>query len=695
MDKLIASNVYGTKSITLDQYPDEAWEFLTGDPNANAESVKEMWAAVPWLYRGVNIIAQASAEIPVSLYRGNTEITSSEEWKDPTGYLPDIAKLIRKLAASITLEGQGYLFRDQAATVRATKRLVFWNPTSVSVDWKKTQETRELWFIRRVNGRDEHYSYEQVLYFWPDDGYTEVGPPLSSPAKAALAAAGVLYNADEYVAAYWKRGAVKATMLAVKGNPSDVEKKKLTDWWKSVTGGIKKAFSIFTFNAEAVSPIMVGEGLEGLSNNAMTVEKREDISTALGVPQSILFSTNAGGLGGSGVVNGDRINFYELTIIPLVRLICGTLNEQQLNQQGYHLAVNENEMAIYQKDEAERSAGLSNIVNALEKPAEFLLAADIIGYEIDDEQRARIEALINERKANAERMAEVMKPKDEPKPEPEQDEAPNEMQQQGKTAWADDVARWRRKALKAGGYCEFVSDVIPDGIHNQIVYNLKAATSPNEIKAAFDVREQPAQDDALAKRGIYPGIDEFRLLCAAVKTAQYYRRVFMTNASNLYNDKITVNEFDSTLATLIYNQLFAAWREGMVNVGLDPRKDFTQEMSDIVSEIAAEEVGYLRDFALDIVAARANENLTGITARVEMWANRYLDVVNRSEIFCKPNDLFQWRLGATEKHCTDCAGYAGRIMTGREWAKEKRPQGRDLACHGYNCDCELVPVVRV
>jgi hypothetical protein len=262
---------------------------------------------------------------------------------------------------------------------------------------------------------------------------------------------------------------------------------------------VKRAFNVFTFNAEAVTPIMVGEGLEGLSNNAMTVEKREDISTALGVPQSILFSTNAGGLGGSGVVDGDRINFYELTVIPLVRLIVGVLNEQQLATTGYHLAVNENEMAIYQKDEAERSAGLTNIVNALEKPAEFLLAADIIGYEIDDEQRARIEALIAERRANAERMSEIMKPKDEPPKPDDEEQAPNEIQQQAKAAWADDLARWRRKALKAGGWCEFVSDTIPDDIHNQIVYNLKAATGPDEIKAAFDVTEQPPAPDETLK----------------------------------------------------------------------------------------------------------------------------------------------------------------------------------------------------
>jgi len=236
---LIKSNVYGTKSIIFDQYPDSAWDFVSGDPNAKSESIKEMWASVPWLYAGVNIISQTAAEIPIALYRGNTEVASNEDWQDPTGYLPDISKLMRKISASLVLEGQGYLFRDDAATVRATKRLIFWNPTTVKLNNKLTKSQRKLYFDRTVDGKTVTYTDEQVIYFWPDDGYTEVGPPASSPAKAALSAAGVLYNADEYVKAYFDRGAVRAMMLAVEGTPNADDKKKLADWWKTITGGVK------------------------------------------------------------------------------------------------------------------------------------------------------------------------------------------------------------------------------------------------------------------------------------------------------------------------------------------------------------------------------------------------------------------------------------------------------------------------
>ena len=77
-------------------------------------------------------------------------------------------------------------------------------------------------------------------------------------------------------------------------------------------------------------------------------------------------------------------------------------------------------------------------------------------------------------------------------------ERDDEMPEPVRSVWADDVARWRRKALKAGGACEFASDTIPDGIHNTIVYRLKSAKTPDEIKAAFDVTEERRDDAGMA-----------------------------------------------------------------------------------------------------------------------------------------------------------------------------------------------------
>jgi len=199
--------------------------------------------------------------------------------------------------------------------------------------------------------------------------------------------------------------------------------------------------------------------------------------------------------------------------------------------------------------------------------------------------------------------------------------------------------------------------------------------------------------DALAKRGVYAPTDES--LTWAAKTVNYYTRVMWTATLDLARGDIDGRGFEDVMIALIEGQMRRAWNEGMRNVGLDPAKDFTAEMDAQLQEIILFEFEFVNRYIDDVLSVVASGgDVSQFRARVDMWANRYIDVVNRSEIFCKPNDLFQWRLGATEKHCVDCAGYAGRIMTGREWAQEKQPQSRALACSGYNCDCTLVQVVR-
>jgi len=200
--------------------------------------------------------------------------------------------------------------------------------------------------------------------------------------------------------------------------------------------------------------------------------------------------------------------------------------------------------------------------------------------------------------------------------------------------------------------------------------------------------------DALGKKGIYSDLDAS--LTLAIKTVNYYTRVMWQATLDLSRGAIDGRGFEDVMITLIEGQMRRAWNEGMRNVGLDPAQDFTPEMEQELQNIISAEFEFVNRYIDDVQkVVAAGGDVNQFRARVDMWANRYVDVVNRAEIFCKPKDLFVWRLGATEQHCEDCAGYAGRIMTGAEWAKEKQPQGRDLACKGYNCDCTLERVVSV
>ena len=39
------------KSIDLPQYPNEAWNWLTGKPDADKAGPEQYWKAIPWLFR--------------------------------------------------------------------------------------------------------------------------------------------------------------------------------------------------------------------------------------------------------------------------------------------------------------------------------------------------------------------------------------------------------------------------------------------------------------------------------------------------------------------------------------------------------------------------------------------------------------------------------------------------------------------
>src|SRR4051812_39259420 len=74
------------KSIALQDLPDSAWRYLSGNPQSEAGSVIDV-AKVPWVYRGLNIRAQGISKTPMAMLKGDTELWSTEQdAPPPKGY---------------------------------------------------------------------------------------------------------------------------------------------------------------------------------------------------------------------------------------------------------------------------------------------------------------------------------------------------------------------------------------------------------------------------------------------------------------------------------------------------------------------------------------------------------------------------------------------------------------------------------
>ena len=80
MNEILTTPFLNTKTINPETLPADAWRVITG--NSNETSVKEYYQRVPWLFRAVDIRANALSNIPFSIYRGSEIIDNSDDYQN-------------------------------------------------------------------------------------------------------------------------------------------------------------------------------------------------------------------------------------------------------------------------------------------------------------------------------------------------------------------------------------------------------------------------------------------------------------------------------------------------------------------------------------------------------------------------------------------------------------------------------------
>ena len=456
----------GVKAMNLARLPDSAFTWFTPG-SSDTDELKERYRAVPWLWRGVDLRAQAVASLPFAIVDKNGEdYDTSEDYQNAVGFLPNPGNLFHLVEASLTLLGRSYLFRlyNQAATL-GLRYILAESITPI------VEEALGLTgFTRQLATGTLKLDIEDLVYFWARDAFTEIGPPLegASPAAAALQAASVLYNVDEFASMFFERGAIKAMLIKAGGSPPEEEKKRLKAFWRRAFSGAKNWWTSEIVSAD-VEVEIIGEGLESLANTNLTTSKREDIAVALGIPMTILWSTEAGGLGGGGVVESDERKFYEQTVVPEARFIAATLNEQVFSALDLRLVFRPETLDVFQADEAQRASALVSYVNAGYPVglASQVLGVELpTGYDYDDLDRMKEERAT----AALERQKQQVQAFGGP--------------QQGASQEAirADLRRWRTKAKKAGGIVPFESEYIPPALKASI----EATIQEIGVDTAFD-----------------------------------------------------------------------------------------------------------------------------------------------------------------------------------------------------------------
>lgn len=472
------------KTVSINDLPESAWVYLTGSGTETA-SLQDHYKRVPWMFRGVDIRANAVAAMPFSIYKGEDEIDNSDNYKNAVKVLPNPKRLFNIIESALTIWGYAYAMKERNRFITTGLRYLL--PTSIT--YKINSTTGEVSFTRRIAGQTMYFTADDIMYWWAADPFTEIGPPSSSPAQAAASAAGVLFNVDKFASAFFERGAIKATLLTTK-NILPQEMSRLKAWWQRMFGkGSDSAWQTDIINAEAVTPVVIGEGLESLENSDLSESKRIDIAAALGIPYSVLFSNASN----RATAEQDDLHLYTKTIIPECEFIAEVINDQLLEGMGYHLEFTPENLDVFQEDENARAASLTQLITALDKPEEFLLAADILGFDIAPDVLERIAGMIDAKNKRRDDMAQLAASAAVAREEkPTEPEKPVEMPQETpESARSVDMERWRTKSMKLvkrgkSPVCEFTSEHISPVTKAAIMGALEHAATIEEVKAIFD-----------------------------------------------------------------------------------------------------------------------------------------------------------------------------------------------------------------
>ena len=206
---------------------ESAW---TSSAPHESDKTTRYYGAVPWIFRGVEMKANAASGVPFRIKRGKTIIDESEAWKNAVGFWPNPKRDVWLVEAALQF-GPAYLHIEKNRVV--TKELKYFVPSTITPIIDKMDGL--IRFDRNIGGAPIPIPVEDMIYFWHPDPGVELGPPTVTPVGAALAAAGVLYNLDAFTAAFWERGAIRATLLTVEGAPNPKQVEELKTWWKKTS----------------------------------------------------------------------------------------------------------------------------------------------------------------------------------------------------------------------------------------------------------------------------------------------------------------------------------------------------------------------------------------------------------------------------------------------------------------------------
>lgn len=372
------------KAITLEQFNNDAlWrdsytsEFR--DKQGEIQKSKRYKTSVATLYRCIDIRAGTISQVPYSIYKltNNKEVaTSNNFWSNPKfQWLSDFSRLMYLTEASILLTSEAFWLKQTSAT---NKTLGFRWLASPYISPVYDTQYGIIGFKRELNsGSVEDFSKNDIVYFYTQNPLGEIIPDMPQALSAAMSA-NVIFNYEKFIEEFYKRGAVRATILKVDRSVAPKERARLREFWQNFLSGTTNAYATEVISGD-VSAEVIGEGAGDSEKTEVLRDRRKDIATGMGVPFSLLFGDSSASYTAGPT---EEMNFLKYTIRQRVELIQNQLNEQFFIENGYRIRFFVEHMPAYKDFISGQFDMFKKLTDSL-LPASF--AAKLAGIVLPDD----------------------------------------------------------------------------------------------------------------------------------------------------------------------------------------------------------------------------------------------------------------------------------------------------------------------
>jgi hypothetical protein len=180
------------------------------------------------------------------------------------------------------------------------------------------------------------------------------------------------------------------------------------------------------------------------------------------------------------------------------------------------------------------------------------------------------------------------------------------------------------------------------------------------------------------------------------KDAGGYTRAIRSCVRGLWTGEWDYDLFYQGMVDAIRFHISQAWRAGAKECGILPA-ELTKAERVALEQAIQYEFNWIEGYAAAIEeGSKANGGKLGpLMSRSKIWTGRWEGVKSQAMAMACADQKLKWVTGPTEKSCPSCSRLNGKVKRASYWNERgilPRVHGAEyLACHGFRCQCELVP----